>query len=455
MKNLQFTTINKIILFVVMVIPIYAYATVPDNQQSEYNHPLRVCFYLPFGTVVSVESFDPWSVVLDKDAVAEEVYSSGAAVPGIAENKSIFSKISQLTATISGGSPVPFTLLNNHCTEIIINRNAETTIKFEDLKVVISNEEPAESDKSVAHISPAVLKGTDNLEFFMLPEQKNRTQMYTSLQFGQRTTLQFQTKFNCYHCSDSQDDDNEHQIKNKIADDKTTISFSATGKTYFLPKSFYRNNKAAFYPVAADTFLAVTPTKACFLKDNPESTEDDSEHLIVTEIPVFEDCAAMLTAGVDGYCSGVCSISMCDSICSRNIYFYDQKKVNIEKINLSKMMPNLAMWPDDYKGAQTKKKMQTRAAGKQQNQPQQAASSIEQEFFAPVEQQEVLASILRGQKQQRFYIRIRSKGNAGGEDRSDMSEAAQQDQECSIQSTDKYVRSQLYKQRLRSRKQNA
>ena len=151
MKNLQFTIINKIILFVVMVIPLYAYAIVPDNQQSECNCPLHVYFYLPLGTTVSVESSDPWSAVPDKDAIVEEVCSSDAAVPGIAENKSIFSKISQLPATVSGGRPVPFTLLNNHCTEIIINRNAETTIEFKDLKVVISNDEPADSDKSVTH----------------------------------------------------------------------------------------------------------------------------------------------------------------------------------------------------------------------------------------------------------------------------------------------------------------
>ena len=81
--------------------------------------------------------------------------------------------------------------------------------------------------------------------------------------------------------------------------------------------------------------FGLTPAKACFLKDNPESTEDGSEHLIVTEIPVFEDYAAMLTAGGDGYCSGVCYVS----IYPHYIHFYYKKKVNIGKVNFSKKMP--------------------------------------------------------------------------------------------------------------------
>ena len=140
---------------------------------------------------------------------------------------------------------------------------------------------------------------------------------------------------------------------------KTMITFSKLNRTYLLPKDFHENDKAAFLPLAADQFLAVTPTKACVLEDDSENTDDDGRFLIIVkEIPCFEESTVMLDQGGEGYCLETSSIVLYDKDNFPQTYYYDQTKVDICELPPAEKLPISILWPTDDQRAQAEKSIQ-------------------------------------------------------------------------------------------------
>ena len=376
MTKLQLNIISKII-FIIMLVPLYTCAALQDGKQSEKNNLIHVIFHLPPDTKISVSSSQTW--IISKTSKEEPSYRE--------------------KTTMQTDQLVPL-VPDDDYTEIVVSSHAKTLIEFENMQVVIQDSVPAKSKKNIFHFLPNDLKKTDStIRLFSHPELKNLPKSYICSQFGRNGNLQngLFLILKIYQL-----------LKGEPGylsghGNKITVSFSESGKTYILPEDFHENDKAAFYPLAPNRFLAVTPTEAYLLLEHFQGAEDGSGYLTPKKIPCLEESAAILDQNKEGYCLETSSIVLYDKDNFPQTYYYDQTEVDICKLPPPKKLPLSRLWTRDEQ-EHTGREKHTNRFNRQTRSAATNTFTPEEEASIALKQQGIVASTSEAQSTPAYVV---------------------------------------------------